>query len=71
MIPALVVLGILAGLPGTVATVHLSILAVGSLLFRERLPEGDVAALTFLVVIPAVFILRKPARRQALEVDAH
>ena len=41
------------GLPGLVTAVHMSVLAIGSLLYRERLPADPVPAVRFLVVVPA------------------
>ena len=49
----LVVCGALAALPGLLAALHLSGLAVASLVYREPILEGRVPRLHFLVLVPA------------------
>ena len=46
-------LAVLAGLPGAGAALHLGTLAAASLGYRERLPDGPVPPVGFLVLIPA------------------
>jgi hypothetical protein len=49
----LVVVAVVVAAPGLLAAVHLGTLAVASLAFRERLPDGPVPPMRFLVLVPA------------------
>ena len=49
----LVVAGALVALPGTLAAVHLGVLALASWFYREPRPSGPVPPVRFLVLIPA------------------
>ena len=53
MSAVLVVVAVVVAAPGLLAALHLGVLAVASLAYRERLPEGPVPAVRFLVLVPA------------------
>jgi 1,2-diacylglycerol 3-beta-glucosyltransferase len=50
---ALIFVALTLAVPGTITVLHLSTMAIASMLYRERLPKGDVAEVRFLVVVPA------------------
>jgi cellulose synthase/poly-beta-1,6-N-acetylglucosamine synthase-like glycosyltransferase len=49
----LIVVAAVIGLPGLMATLHLTVLAVASLFYREPSPDGPIPSRRFLVLIPA------------------
>jgi cellulose synthase/poly-beta-1,6-N-acetylglucosamine synthase-like glycosyltransferase len=52
MTTVLIVIAVLVGLPGLATALHLGLLALASLFYRERVPDAD-QQLRFLVLIPA------------------
>lgn len=47
------VVSVLLAVPGVLTVSHLGVLAIGSLLYRERLPTTDVPPVRFLIAVPA------------------
>ena len=52
MTALLIALGVLVGLPGAVTSIHLTVLALASLFYKEPRPRAA-QHLRFLIVIPA------------------